>query len=51
MQAEKVWPSASNMVKLLHELESSDSDELSDNLGPSTLVDPTKPWLKNSTSI
>ena len=34
------------MAKLLHELESSDSEESSDNLGPSTLVDPTKPWLK-----
>jgi hypothetical protein len=34
------------MAKLLRELESSDSDESSDNLGPSTLVDPTKPWLK-----
>ena len=37
---------ASNMVKLLRELESSDSDKSSDNSGPSTLVDPTKLWLK-----
>ena len=34
------------MVKLLHELESSNSDRSSNNSGPSTLVDPTKPWLK-----
>ena len=35
------------MMKLLRELESSDNDDSSsDNLGTSTLVDPTKPWLK-----
>ena len=35
------------MAKLLRELESSDNDDSSsDNLGTSTLVDPTKPWLK-----
>jgi hypothetical protein len=35
------------MMKLLRELESSDNDDSSsDNSGPSTLVDPTKPWLK-----
>jgi hypothetical protein len=33
--------------KLLRELESSDNDDSSDDVGPfATQVDPTKPWLK-----
>ena len=46
VKAKKGWRSASNMTKLLRELESSDSDESSDDSGPSTHVDPTKPWIK-----
>ena len=46
-RAKKNRPTASNVKKLLRELDSSDEDNASDDLGPSAApTDPTKPWLK-----
>ena len=45
--AKKNHPTASNVKKLLRELDSSNEDNASDDLGPSAaFTDPMKPWLK-----
>ena len=45
--AKKNRPTASNVKKLLQELDSSNEDDASDDLGPSVApTAPTKPWLK-----